>query len=52
MAKPRLHLDEDASRVSLLRALIERGYDGACTPNDWMKMDATDEQQLSGATAR
>ena len=52
MAKPRLHLDADASRVSLLKALLERGHDVTRTPNTWIALDATDEQQLLGATAQ
>ncbi|MEI8131774.1 MAG: DUF5615 family PIN-like protein [Leptolinea sp.] len=52
MAKPRLHLDADASRVSLQRVLLERGHDVTRTPNTWMALDATDEQQLLGATAQ
>ena len=50
MAKPKLHLDADASMVSLMRELQKRGHDVTRTPNDWMKPDATDEQQLIGAT--
>jgi hypothetical protein len=49
--KPRLHLDADTSRISLLRALIERGHNVTRTPNAWMPFDASDEQQLLGATA-
>lgn len=52
MANLRLHLDADTSRVSLWRALVERGHDVTRTPNDWMPIDATDEQQLLGATAQ
>ena len=52
MAKPRLHLDADTSRISLLRALLERGHDVTRTPNEWMALDAIDEQQLLGATAQ
>lgn len=52
MAEPHLHLDADASRISLLRELIARGHDVTRTPNDWMALDATDEQQLLGATAQ
>ena len=52
MAEPRLHLDADASRISLLRALLERHHDVTRTPNEWMALDATDEQQLLGATAQ
>ena len=52
MAKPKLHLDADTSRVSLMRVLIERGHDVTRTPNEWMALDATDDQQLLGATAQ
>lgn len=52
MAEPRLHLDADASRISLLRALLERRHDVTRTPNEWMALNATDEQQLLGATAQ
>jgi hypothetical protein len=52
MTRPRLHLDADTSRISLLHALQERGHDVTRTPNDWMPLDATDEQQLLGAAVR
>jgi hypothetical protein len=52
VAKPRLHLDADTSQISLWRALIDRGHDVTRTPNSWMKLDATDVQQLLGATAQ
>ena len=52
MNKPRLHLDADTSRISLWRALLERGHDVTRMPNEWMAMDASDEQQLLGATAQ
>jgi len=52
MTEPRLHLDADASRISLLRALLDAGHDVTRTPNEWMAHDATDEQQLLGATAQ
>ena len=52
MTKPRLHLDADTSQISLWRALLERGHDVTRTPNVWMAFDATDEQQLLGATAQ
>lgn len=51
MADPRLHLDADTSMKSLQTALRERGHDVTRTPNEWMPRDATDEQQLLGATA-
>lgn len=50
--EPKLHLDADASRISLMRALIENGHDVTRTPNDWMALDADDEQQLLGASAQ
>ncbi len=52
MTKPRLHLDADASKISLYRALLERGHDVTRTPNEWMPQDARDEEQLLGATAQ
>ena len=52
MAEPRLHLDADTSQISLMRALIARGHDVTRTPSEWMALDATDEQQLLGATAQ
>jgi hypothetical protein len=47
----RLHLDADASSRALHTALVERGHDVTRTPTDWMPRDASDEQQLLGATA-
>jgi hypothetical protein len=41
VSEPKLHLDADASRISLMRALLERGHDVSRTPNDWMAMDAS-----------
>lgn len=52
MARPRLHLDADTSRKALYRALRARGHDVTRTPNDWMARDASDEEQLLGATAQ
>jgi hypothetical protein len=52
VSEPKLHLDADTSRISLMRALLERGHDVTRTPNDWMALDASDEQQLLGATAQ
>lgn len=49
--KLHLHLDEDASQKSLFRALQERGYDVTRTPNEWMPLTASDEEQLLGAVA-
>ena len=52
MAKPRLHLDADTSKKSLLKALVEQGHDVTRTPNEWMALDADDIEQLLGATAQ
>jgi len=52
VAKPRLHLDADASIKALHAALVARGHDVTRTPNDWMPLDATGEAQLLGATAQ
>jgi len=51
MARPRLHLDADTSSRSLQAALLKRGHDVTRTPNPWVTLAATDEQQLLGATA-
>ena len=51
MPEPRLHLDADASSKALHAALIERGHDVTRTPDEWIPLDASDEQQLLGATA-
>lgn len=50
--KLHLHLDADTSSKALHNALLERGHDVTRTPTDWMPMDASDEQQLLGATAQ
>lgn len=50
--KLHLHLDADTSRKALYNALLERGHDVTRTPTEWMPPDATDEQQLLGATAQ
>jgi hypothetical protein len=52
VAKPRLHLDADASIKPLQRALSERGHDVTRTPNAWVAQDASDEAQLLAATAQ
>lgn len=52
MPKTRLHLDADTSYRTLQRALKERGHDVSRTPCEWMPLDASDEQQLLGATAQ
>ncbi|MEM7113854.1 MAG: DUF5615 family PIN-like protein [Chloroflexota bacterium] len=46
----RLHLDADTSRRRLQQILQERGHDVTRTPNKWMPLDASDEEQLLGAT--
>ena len=51
MSKPKLHLDADASKISLHKALLSRGHDVTRTPNEWMALDADDVTQLLGATA-
>jgi len=50
--KLHLHLDADASSKVLCNALLERGHDVTRTPAEWMPFDASDEQQLLGATAK
>ena len=52
MARPRLHLDADASSKALHAALVARGHDVTRSPNEWMPLDANDEAQLLGATAQ
>ena len=52
MAKPRLHLDADASYRTLQKVLGERGHDVTRTPCEWMLLEASDEHQLLGATAQ
>ena len=52
MAKLRLHLDADASYKDLQRALLKRGHDVTRTPNEWMRSNATDIEQLLGASAQ
>lgn len=52
MAKPRLHLDADASIEAVYNALRERGHDVTRTPNDWTTFDADDKAQLLGAIAQ
>ncbi len=48
----RLHLDADTLIRSLQQALAARGHDVSRTPCDWMPADASDEDQLLGATAQ
>ncbi len=50
--KLHLHLDADTSSKALYNALLERGHDLTRTPTEWMPFDASDEQQLLGATAQ
>ena len=50
--KLHLHLDADTSSKALYKALLERGHDVTRTPTEWMPLDASDEQQLLGATAQ
>lgn len=52
MAKLRLHLDADTSRKALQQALLKRGHDVTRTPTEWMPLDATDVEQLLGASAQ
>lgn len=50
--KLHLHLDADTSSKALHSALLDRGHDVTRTPTEWMPFDASDEQQLLGATAQ
>jgi hypothetical protein len=52
VAKTRLHLDADTSNKALWKALLDLGHDVSRTPSDWMQRDASDEEQLLGATAQ
>ena len=52
MSKPKLHLDEDASRNALYKALTSNGHDVTLTPNEWIKKKASDEEQLQQASER
>jgi hypothetical protein len=52
MAPPRLHLDADASIKALHAALVARGHDVTRTPAAWMPRQASDTEQLLGATAQ
>lgn len=51
MANLKLHLDMDASRKDLYKALLEKGYDVTRTPNKDLSEDASDEMQLMWATS-
>ena len=52
MPPPRLHLDADTSMKALHTALVTRGHDVTRRPNAWMARDASDTEQLLGATAQ
>jgi hypothetical protein len=52
MSKTKLHLDADTSNKALWKALLGNGHDVTRTPTDWMQRDATDTEQLLGATAQ
>jgi hypothetical protein len=52
MAPPLLHLDADTSIKALHAALLSRGHDVTRTPTVWMPRDASDTEQLLGATAQ
>ncbi len=52
MTEPRLHLDADTSNAKLADALRKRGHDVSRTPNEWIPLDAHDDEQLLGATAQ
>jgi hypothetical protein len=52
VSRLRLHLDADASSRALHAALLARGHDITRTPNDWIGLAATDEEQLLLATAQ
>ena len=51
MAKVHLHLDADAADRRLHSALLQKGHDVTRTPTPWMPADASDKEQLLGATA-
>jgi len=51
MAKPRLHLDADASRKDLYTALVSMGHDVTRTPASGLALDASNEIQLLWASA-
>lgn len=50
--KLHLHLDADTSSKVLYNALLELGHDVTRTPTEWMPLDASDVEQLLGATAQ
>lgn len=47
----KLHLDMDASRKDLFKALVDKKFDVTRTPNKEVPEDATDEFQLLWATS-
>jgi hypothetical protein len=51
MARPRLHLDADASRKNLWDALVSMGHYVTRTPASGLALDASDEFQLLWASA-
>jgi hypothetical protein len=51
MTRPSLHLDMDASRRGLYKALVEKGVDVTRTPNPDVPEGASDEYQLLWATS-
>ena len=52
MSKTTLHLDADTSSKALWKALLDHGHDVTRTPTKWITRDASDEDQLLGATAQ
>ena len=52
MSKTKLHLDADTSSKALWNALLVRGHEVTRTPAEWIQRDASDEDQLLGATAQ
>jgi Domain of unknown function (DUF5615) len=52
MARPKLHVDADASIKALYAALTVLGHDVTRTPCEWMPLDADDETRLLSATAQ
>jgi hypothetical protein len=51
MAKPRLHLDADASHKDLHSTLMSKGHDVTRTPAPGLALDASDEFRLIWASA-
>lgn len=51
MPRPRLHLDADTSIKALEQSLRARQHDVTRTPNPWMPLNVSDEEQLLRATA-